>query len=58
VAKPTADSINTNTEWFFAGFTRLTSTEINKEDRTEVYKVSAPSYKLSESNLIISNRSE
>jgi hypothetical protein len=38
VAKPTVDSINTNTEWFFTGFTRVTGTEMNEEDRTEVYK--------------------
>ena len=29
VAKPTVDSINTNAEWFFTGFTRITGTEIN-----------------------------
>jgi hypothetical protein len=57
VAKPTADLINTNAEWFFAGFTRLTGTEINKEDKTEVYKVSASSYKLGGSNLIVSSGS-
>ena len=28
VAKPTVDSINTSAEWFFAGFTRVTGTEI------------------------------
>jgi hypothetical protein len=37
VAKPTVDSINTNAEWFFAGFTRITGTEINEKDRSEVY---------------------
>jgi hypothetical protein len=26
----------------FAGFTRVTGTEINEKDRSEVYKVSAP----------------
>jgi|ERR1700722_7120952 len=31
VAKPTPDSINTIAEWLFAGFTRITSTEINDE---------------------------
>jgi hypothetical protein len=36
VAKPTVDSINTNAGWFFAGFTRVTGTEINEEDRNEV----------------------
>jgi len=35
VAKPTVDSINTNAERFFAGFTRITGTEINEEDRNE-----------------------
>jgi hypothetical protein len=39
VVKPTVDSINTNAEWFFAGFTRVTGTEINEKNRTEVYKV-------------------
>ena len=33
MTKPTVDSINTNAEWFFAGFTRVTGTEINEEDR-------------------------
>jgi len=57
VAKPTVDSINTNAEWFFAGFTRITGTEIHEEDRAEVYKVSAPSYKRGGSNLIVSSGS-
>ena len=57
VAKPTVDSINTNAEWFFAGFTRLTGTEIHEEDRTEVYKVNTPSYKRGGSNLIVSSGS-
>ena len=48
VAKPTVDSINTNAEWFFAGFTRITGTVINEEDRAEVYKVSAPSYNVAD----------
>ena len=33
VEKPTVDSINTNTEWFLAGVTRVTGTEIH-EDHT------------------------
>jgi len=41
-AKLAAHSINTIAEWFFAGFTRITGTPINEEDRSEVYKVSAP----------------
>ena len=48
VVKPTIDSINTNAEWFFAGFTRITGTEINEKDRTEVYKVSASSYNVAD----------
>jgi hypothetical protein len=32
--KPTVDSINTNAEWFFAGFTRVMGTEINGKNRT------------------------
>jgi len=55
--KPMVDSVNTNAEWFFAGFTRVTSTEINEKDRTEVYKVSAPSYKCGGFNLIVSSGS-
>ncbi|OAG41485.1 hypothetical protein AYO21_04187 [Fonsecaea monophora] len=34
--RPTADSINIAAEWFFAGFTRVTGTETDKE-RSEVY---------------------
>ena len=56
-AKPTVDSINTNAEWFFAGFTRITGTEINEKDRAEVSKVSAPSYKRGGSNLMVSSGS-
>src|SRR5437016_3832638 len=41
---------------FFAGFTRITGTEINERDRSEVYKVSAP-YKRGGSNLIVSSGS-
>lgn len=37
---PTVDSINTVAEWFFAGFTRVTGTETNEEERSEVYNVS------------------
>lgn len=38
--KPTVDSINTIAEWFFAGFTRITGTETDAEQRSEVYNVS------------------
>ena len=31
--KPTVDSINTSAEWFVAGFTRVTGTEINEKHR-------------------------
>ena len=37
---PTDESINTAAEWFFAGFTRYTGTEIDEDDRHEVYHVS------------------
>ena len=37
---PTVDSINTVAEWFFAGFTRVTGTETDVEERSEVYNVS------------------
>ena len=36
----TADSSNTFMEWFFAGFKRVTGTEIDGETRSNVYKVS------------------
>jgi hypothetical protein len=35
----TVDSINTAAEWFFAGFTRITGTDTNEEERSEVYNV-------------------
>jgi hypothetical protein len=38
--KPTADSINKVAEWFFAGFTRVTGTDTDEQDRSEVYNVS------------------
>jgi hypothetical protein len=31
VVKPTVDSINTNAEWCFAGFIRVTGTEMNEK---------------------------
>lgn len=39
VELPTADSVNTSLEWFFAGFTRVTETQANAEDRSEVHNV-------------------
>ena len=33
--KPTVDLINTNAQWVFAGFTRVTGTEINEKDSPE-----------------------
>jgi hypothetical protein len=42
VAKPTVNSIKIIAKWFFAGFTRITGTATNEEDRSEVYNVSAP----------------
>ena len=38
--KSTADSVCIAVEWFFAEFTRRTGTEIEKDDRSEVYYVS------------------
>jgi hypothetical protein len=38
--RPTIDSINTIAEWFFAGFTRVTGTDTNERERSEVYDVS------------------
>jgi hypothetical protein len=57
VTKPTLDSINTITKWFFAGFTRITGTEINEKDRSEAYKVSAPPNKRGGFNHTVSSRS-
>lgn len=36
----TADSVNTFMEWFFAGFSRVTGTSTDLEERSEVYHVS------------------
>jgi hypothetical protein len=38
--KPTVESINTIAEWFFAGLTRVTGTETDAEQRSEVHNVS------------------
>jgi hypothetical protein len=38
--KITCDSLNTFTEWFFAGFSHVTDTPTDDEDRSEVYNVS------------------
>jgi hypothetical protein len=40
IKQTTYDSLNMFTEWFFTGFTRVTDTEINKEDKSEVYDIS------------------
>jgi hypothetical protein len=40
VEQITCDSLNSAAEWLFGGFTRVTDTEINKGDRSEVYSVS------------------
>ena len=37
--RPTINLINTFIEWFYAGFKRITGISINKEERSEVYKV-------------------
>ena len=37
---PTVDSINIVAEWFFAGFTRVTGTDTDEGERSEVYNVS------------------
>jgi len=36
----TADSLNTYGEWFFAGFSRVTGTPTDADDRSEVFNVS------------------
>jgi hypothetical protein len=40
VNKIICDSLNAVAELFFAGFTRVTDTQINEDDRSEVYNVS------------------
>ena len=35
--KITSDSLNTFAEWFFAGFSRVTETQTDADDRSEVY---------------------
>ena len=57
VAIPTADSINSIAEWFFGGFTRVTGTETNEKDRSEVYNLSAPLHGRGGSNLIVTSGS-
>lgn len=49
--RPTVDSVNIMTEWFFAGFTRVTGTDTDtdEKERSEVYNVS--------SSIIVSSRS-
>ena len=37
--RSTADSINIAGEWFFAGFTRVTGTDTERDERREVYNV-------------------
>jgi hypothetical protein len=51
--KPTVDSVNTHAEWFFAGFTRVTGTPTDEEDRSEVYEVGGLPLGRGESNLTI-----
>lgn len=38
--KITYDSLNTVAEWFFAGFSRITGTPINEDDRSDIYNIS------------------
>ncbi len=40
--EPTVDFVNTVAEWFFAGCTRVTGTETDAEERSEVNNVSQP----------------
>ena len=39
VEKPTVDSVNTFAEWFFAGFTRITDTPTDEENRSDICKL-------------------
>ncbi len=47
VTKPTADSVTAFAEWFFAGFTRVTGTLTDAEDRSEVFHIKLPYHILS-----------
>jgi hypothetical protein len=40
VTKITCNSLMAVAEWFFAGFTRITRTQTDEDDRSEVYNVS------------------
>ena len=40
VERLTAESLNTFRKWFFAGFSRVTGTPIDADDRSEVFNVS------------------
>ena len=40
--KISCDSLNTFAEWFFTGFSRVTDTPTNDDDRSEVYNVRQP----------------
>jgi hypothetical protein len=40
VERSTAKSLNTFGKWFFAGFSRVTGTPTDADDRSEVYNVS------------------
>ena len=37
--RPTVASVNTIAEWFFGGFTRVTGTLTNRDERSDVYNV-------------------
>jgi hypothetical protein len=39
VEQMTCNSLNAFTEWFLAGFTRVTDAPTNEEDRSEVYDI-------------------
>ena len=58
VEQTTYDSLNTFMEWLFAGFTRVKDTEINKEDRSEVYDVSIFHHLMARPDLILTSGSE
>lgn len=38
--RPTTDSVNIVAEWFFAGFTRVTGTDTNEDEMSEVHNMS------------------
>jgi hypothetical protein len=58
MTKITCDSLIAVTEWFYAGFTRVTDTQTNEDDRSEVYNVSIFHHLWPTPDLILTSESE